>query len=412
MFTRRLRQSSWPGPAILPANLPTILTITALIAALGACAPVVPPDRVALAPVDFAELPGWDKDDPRGAVAALARSCLVLMKKSAAMAIGPGGLAGRAADWHAPCREIDRQARPVGDAAGARRFFERHFRAYAVRGAEGRDGLFTGYIELSLKGSRRRTARYDVPLYARPRDLVTADLGAFPGAFRGRSIAGRVARGRLVPYADRAAINNGALTGRGLELAWVADPVDAFFLEIQGSGRVQLPDGSIMRVGYAGKNGHAYTAIGRVLVEMGALEGQAVTMESIRSWLASNPALAGAVLAKNRSFVFFREIHGPGPIGAEGVALTAGRSLAVDRKFLPLGVPLFVAADDPAGRLAPVRRLMVAQDTGGAIRGPVRGDIFFGHGAAAEAAAGQARLRGRYWILLPVGVAIPQVAGP
>ncbi|MEE8563480.1 MAG: MltA domain-containing protein, partial [Alphaproteobacteria bacterium] len=184
-----------------------------------------------------------------------------------------------------------------------------------------------------------------------------------------------------------------------------------FFLAIQGSGRVQLSDGSIMRVGYAGKNGHAYTAIGRVLVEMGALEREAVTMGSIRAWLAMNPAKAQAVLAKNRSFVFFREIQGPGPIGAEGVALTAGRSIAVDRKFLPLGVPLFVAADDPAGRLQPVRRLMVAQDTGGAIRGPVRGDIFFGYGARAAATAGQARLSGRYWILLPLGVTIPQLAG-
>jgi len=404
---RRGRRFSGSRPAIGPA----ILMATAHLVALGACAPVVPPDRVALTPVEFADLPGWDKDDPRRAVAALARSCLVLAKKSAAMAIGPRGLAGRAADWRAPCREIAGQARSVDDADGARRFFERHFRAYAVRGTEGPDGLFTGYIEFSLKGSRRRTARYDVPLYARPRDLVTADLGAFSGAFRGRSIAGRVDRGRLVPYADRAAINDGALTGRGLELAWVDDPVDAFFLAIQGSGRVQLSDGSIMRVGYAGKNGHAYTAIGRVLVEMGALEREAVTMGSIRAWLAMNPALAGAVLAKNRSFVFFREIRGPGPIGAEGVALTAGISLAVDRKFLPLGVPLFVAADDPAGRLAPVRRLMVAQDTGGAIRGPVRGDIFFGYGARAAATAGQARLSGRYWILLPLGVTTPQLAG-
>ena len=250
-----------------------------------------------------------------------------------------------------------------------------------------------------------------MPLYARPRDLVAADLGAFSGEFRGRSIAGRVERGRLVPYADRAAIEKGALVGRGLELVWVDDPVDAFFLEIQGSGRVHLDEGSVMRVGYAGKNGHAYTAIGRVLVKMGALELEAVTMGSIRAWLAANPAKARDVLIKNRSFVFFREIQGPGPIGAQGVALSAGRSLAVDRKFLPLGVPLFVAADDPAGRLAPVRRLMVAQDTGGAIRGPVRGDIFFGHGARAAANAGQARLRGRYWILLPVSVAKPQLAG-
>jgi membrane-bound lytic murein transglycosylase A len=399
---RRLRQCYGFRPAI-----PVLI---AFFAALGACAPMVPPDRVALSPVDFQDLPGWRKDKIHEAVAALERSCLVLAKKPAAAAIGPHGLGGRAADWRVPCREIGGQAGLTKDAEGARRFFERYFRAYAVRGADGREGLFTGYFEFSLKGSRRPTARYNVPLYARPGDLVMADLGAFSSTFRGRSIAGRVERGRLVPYADRAAIDKGALVGRGLELAWVDDPVDAFFLEIQGSGRVHLDDGSMMRVGYAGKNGHAYTAIGRVLVEMGALELEAVTMGSIRAWLAANPAKARAVLTKNRSFVFFREIQGPGPIGAQGVALSAGRSLAVDRKFLPLGVPLFVAADDPAGRLAPVRRLMVAQDTGGAIRGPVRGDIFFGHGDHAAATAGQARLRGRYWILLPVSVAKPQLA--
>lgn len=400
---RRLRRSS--------AFRFAIPVVIAFFSVLGACAPVVPPDRVALSPVDFQDLPGWREDKIHEAVAALMRSCLVLAKKPAAAAIGPHGFAGRAADWRVPCREIGGQAQLAKDAEGARRFFERHFRAYAVRGAEGRDGLFTGYFEFTLKGSRRPTARYNVPLYARPRDLVAADLGAFSGEFRGRSIAGRVERGRLVPYADRAAIEKGALVGRGLELVWVDDPVDAFFLEIQGSGRVHLDEGSVMRVGYAGKNGHAYTAIGRVLVKMGALELEAVTMGSIRAWLAANPAKARDVLIKNRSFVFFREIQGPGPIGAQGVALSAGRSLAVDRKFLPLGVPLFVAADDPAGRLAPVRRLMVAQDTGGAIRGPVRGDIFFGHGARAAANAGQARLRGRYWILLPVSVAKPQLAG-
>jgi membrane-bound lytic murein transglycosylase A len=400
---RRLRQSSG-----FRAAIPVVI---GFLVGLGACAPMVPPDRVALTPVDFQDLPGWRKDKIHEAAAALARSCLVLAKKPAAAAIGPHGFAGRAADWRVPCRAIGAQARLRNDADGARRFFERYFRAYAVRGAEGHDGLFTGYFEITLKGSRRPTARYNVPLYARPPDLVMADLGTFSSAFRGRSIAGRVERGRLIPYADRAAIEKGALVGRGLELAWVDDPVDAFFLEIQGSGRVRLEDGSVMRVGYAGKNGHAYTAIGRVLVDMGALKLEAVTMGSIRAWLAANPARARAVLTKNRSFVFFREIQGPGPIGAEGVALSTGRSLAVDRKFLPLGVPLFVAADDPAGRLAPVRRLMVAQDTGGAIRGPVRGDIFFGHGAQAAATAGQARLRGRYWILLPVSVPQPQLAG-
>jgi len=383
-----------------------------LSAALGACAPLLPTDEMGLSAVEFRDLPGWQKDSLEEAIVALARSCRKLAKKPAEAAIGPRGIAGRAADWRTLCREVDGESRLAKDTLSARQFFERYFRPYAVRSANGHDGLFTGYFEFSLKGSRRRTARYHVPLYARPRDLVTANLGVFSSAFIGRTIAGRVKRGRLIPYDDRETIDKGALAGRGLELVWVDDPVDAFFLEIQGSGRIHLDDGSMMRVGFAGKNGHAYTAIGRVLIKMGALKREVVTMGSIRSWLAANPTKARTVLMKNRSYVFFREIQGAGPIGAQGVALTAGRSLAVDRKFLPLGVPMFVALDDPADRLAPMRRLMVAQDTGGAIRGPVRGDVFFGHGAQAAAMAGQARLHGRYWILLPVSVRKPPVEVP
>jgi membrane-bound lytic murein transglycosylase A len=382
-----------------------------LALALGACAPLVPEDRVALSPAGFDELPGWDADDLSRVVPALARSCAALEELPEATPLGPRGLAGRAGDWRAACREITAGPALAADGARARAFFERHFRAFAVTGSDGTDGLFTGYFELTLKGARKPSARFATPLYARPPDLVTADLGAFSTDWRGRTIGGRVRAGRLIPYDDRGAITGGALAGQGLELAWAEDPVDAFFLQIQGSGRVELPDGSVMRLGYAGKNGHAYTAIGKVLVEMGAMELEDVTMQSIRAWLRANPEKGETVLAKNRSFVFFREIEGPGPIGTQGVALTAGRSLAVDRKFLPLAAPMFIAAEDSAGKLAPIRRLMVAQDTGGAIRGPVRGDIFFGHGPEAERLAGQARLSGRYWILLPRSVAAGEIAG-
>ncbi len=381
-----------------------------LLGLAAACAPMVPPDRIALEPVGFSDLPGWAQDDPRPALAALTRSCGKLMKKPANAAIGPRALAGRARDWRTACSAAAGVNGKPGDAATTRAFFRRHFDAYAVSGSDGSEGLFTGYFEYTLKGARRRTVKYAVPLYKRPPDLITADLGVFSKDWRGRSIAGRVRGNRFVPYDDRAAIIKGALAGRGLEVAWAADPVDAFFLQIQGSGRVELEDGSVLRLGYAGKNGHVYTAIGRVLIRMGALERKTVTMQSIRAWLAANPDKVPMVLDKNRSFVFFREIKGPGPIGSQGVALTANRSLAVDRKFLPLGVPLFLAAEDPHGTLAPIRRLMVAQDTGGAIRGPVRGDIFFGHGARAADLAGQARLRGRYWLLLPKSLAATQQA--
>jgi membrane-bound lytic murein transglycosylase A len=371
----------------------------------GACAPVVPPDRAALEPVSFADLPGWDRDDPRGALAALARSCGRHLARAPDAAIGPRALAGRAEDWRAPCEAVAAGDAAAPEAGAARALIEAHFRPFAVVGTDGREGLFTGYYEPELKGARERSARYRVPLYRRPGDLVMADLGVFSEEFRGRTIAGRVTDGRLVPYHDRAGIAEGGLAGRGLELVWVDDPVDAFFLEIQGSGRVVLEDGSVMRLGYAGKNGHRYTAIGRVLMEMGALDREEVSMQSIRAWLAANPEKAREVMARNRSYVFFRELAGEGPIGAEGVVLTPGRSLAVDRRFLPLGVPLYVAAEDPAGALAPVEALMVAQDTGGAIRGPVRGDVFLGAGPGAAERAGRMRFRGRAWLLLPAALA-------
>jgi membrane-bound lytic murein transglycosylase A len=211
----------------------------------------------------------------------------------------------------------------------------------------------------------------------------------------------------LRPYENRAAIESGALRGRGLEMLWVDDPVDAFFLQIQGSGRVMLEDGTSLRIGYAGQNGHPYVAIGRELIARGALTREAVSMPAIRDWLRANPQEADAVMNRNPSFVFFRELDGDGPVGAQGVALTPGRSLAVDRSFVPYGVPVWLDAEDPVDGEVRVQRLLVAQDTGGAIRGPVRGDVFWGHGPEAEHRAGLMKSRGRYFLLLPKTVTPP-----
>ena len=251
-----------------------------------------------------------------------------------------------------------------------------------------------------------------MPLYIRPPELVSVDLGRFRADLKGKRIAGRVEDGALVPYFDRTAIQEGALDGRGLELVWVDDPVDAFFLEIQGSGRVVLPDGSEMRLGYAGTNGFQYTAIGRELVSA-APSPRRGSMQSIRDWLQANPEAGSEVMRTNASYVFFRELSGEGPVGSLGVALTPERSLAVDPLFVPLGVPVWLdttfpagASGDPGGTL-PLRRLLVAQDTGGAITGPVRGDVFWGHGEDAAATAGTMRQPGRLWLLLPKTVALP-----
>lgn len=382
-----------------------------VLAMATACAPVMvdTPDQITLRKTDFSDLPGWNKDRPRGALLAFAKSCSKLLTRAPKARVGPKGLAGRVSDWQASCRAVSRLD-PKKSLEQTRAFFEKHFRPYAVIGNKGANGLFTGYFEISLQGSLKPTQRYRFPLYRRPPDLVTADLGTFSETWRGRSIAGRASGGRLVPYADRKAILAGALTGKGLEIVWVDNAVDAFFLQIQGSGRVRLAGGRVMRLGYAGKNGHAYTSIGKVLIKAGALTIETTSMQSIRAWLRANPDRAASVLNRNRSFVFFRELQGDGPIGAQGVALTANRSLAVDRAFLPLGVPIWLMANDPGGALAPIQRLMVTQDTGGAIRGPVRGDVFMGWGDAARNRAGKMRMNGQYWILLPVSIS-KQTAG-
>ena len=389
-----------------------LLRVALAVALLAACetkppsppAPVAPPpDRLELTPSSFDALPGWADDDQTAALPALLRSCARLLRQDDGRPVGPDALAGTVADWRPACGALASAA--PADAAAARGVIAAWFVPFRASGRDGPDGLFTGYYEPELHGARTRDAANGVPLYRRPDDLVTVELGDFRADWRGERIAGRVVDGALKPYPDRLAIERGALAGRGLELLWVTDPIDAFFLEIQGSGRIALSDGGTVRVGYAAQNGHPYVAIGRALVARGALAKDQVSMRTIRDWLAGHPDEAGAVMDLNPSYVFFKEIAGDGPVGAQGLVLSPGRSLAVDPKFMPLGVPLWLDIDaprEPAGRL---RRLVVAQDTGGAIRGPVRGDLFCGTGAAAGEQAGAMQQRGGYWLLLPKPVA-------
>ncbi|WP_233560135.1 murein transglycosylase A [Oleomonas cavernae] len=318
------------------------------------------------------------------------------------------GIGGTAADWTGVCTEVLALAAP--DAAAVRAFIEDRFTPVAATNNGDAQGLFTGYYEPELLGAMAPDATYATPLYRRPDDLVQVDLGDFREELKGQRIAGRVQDGRLKPFEDRAKIVEGALGSKGLELIWVASPVDAFFLEIQGSGRVRMADGTIMRVGFDGQNGHPYVALGKVMLEDGLLERGRVSMQSIKAWLNAHPGEAQALMNRNPSYVFFRDLGpGPGPLGAQGVALTPGRSLAVDRKFYPLGLPIWLDATLPAAAEGatpvPLHRLMVGQDTGGAIRGPVRGDVFFGPGAEAERLAGAMKQPGRWWLLLPNAVA-------
>ena len=301
--------------------------------------------------------------------------------------------------WEAACAELSRISEGETRAA-----LERLFTPYAVSFGGNDTGLITGYYEPELRGSSAPDERYRFPLYRRPGDIVVADLGAFDTDLSGRRLIGRVEEGRFVPYHERTEIENGALAGGGLELLWVDSAVDLFFLQIQGSGRVRLEDGSVVRVGYAGKNGRPYVAIGRVLIERGELNREAVSMQSIRAWLGAHPDQAADVMSANPSYVFFRIVDGEGPIGAQGVPLTAGRSIAVDPAFVPLGAPVWLETTDPLDPGTPLHRLVVAQDTGGAIKGAVRGDLFFGAGSEASERAGRMTQEGRLFVHLPKGI--------
>ncbi len=287
----------------------------------------------------------------------------------------------RPEDWRAPCA-----ATPDDPAHYLRDHFE------LVQVGDGA-AFATGYYEPEIRGCRTRRPGCEVPIYRRPPDLLDADPQT--GA-RGR---GRLdEQGNFVPYYDRAAIEDGALAGRGLELAWAADPVDLFFLQIQGSGRVRMDDGSVMRIGYAAQNGREYTAIGRLLRDRAILQPP-ISMQRIAEWIHANPDAGRALMRENLSYVFFQELNGAGPLGALGRPVTPGATVAADPRFVPLGAPVLLGGmDNPAAD-----GFWVAQDTGGAIRGPNRFDTFWGAGAQAAATAGSMQAHGRAWLLLPRG---------
>ncbi len=351
-----------------------------------------PPPR--LVQVSLTALPNWDADDPAPALTAFQTVCRRFKSKAPSAAVSPAWPElGTAGAWAAVC--ADAAAVP---ATSARDFIARRFVAYRL---VAEPGLFTGYFEPEVPGSRVRGGPYQTPLYAKPDDIVTADLGAFSDKYQGDTILGRIVKGRFVPYHDRAAVVAGALQGSGLEIVWLADPVDGFFIEIQGSGRIALAEGGTMRVGYAGKNGRAYRAIGRDLIARGAVRREDMSMQAIRRWLADNPREAPALMNLNQSVVFFTERTGPGPVGAAGTPLTPMRSLAVDPAFVPLGGLVWLDVPHPNAGAPPIRRLVVAEDVGGAIKGAQRGDLFWGTGAQAGDNAGRMASQGQFYLLAP-----------
>lgn len=336
-------------------------------------------------------LPGPSVDDLPITMAAAARA-LTAFKLSCATLVRRTDASGltRGADWQPACDA----ARATQDRDAAT-FFARHFETVQV--ADGK-AFATGYYEPEIHGSRTRRPGYEVPIYGRPTDLVDVDLGSFTDTLAGKSIRGRVDGTKLVPYHDRTAIEQGALAGRGLEIAWAADPVELFFLQIQGSGRLRLPDGGVMRIGYASQNGRDYTGIGKLMLDRGLVQRGQASMQGIMAYLRANPEEGRAIMRENKSYVFFRELTGAGPLGALGLPVTAQATVATDPKFVPLGAPVFLSMDrqDANG-------LWIAQDTGGAIKGSNRFDTFWGAGDDARAIAGGMAARGTAWLLLPKG---------
>jgi membrane-bound lytic murein transglycosylase A len=348
------------------------------------------PGPLRLSKAGFADLQGWGEADLAPALSAFQASCAILSGKSDSVAMT--GYAGHVSDWRPACAAAA-NTRP----AQARTFFETWFVPLAVTAGRVEEGRFTGYYEPEILASRTRHGRFQTPVYGKPDDLVTVDLGAFRPSLAGERIAGRIEGDKLVPYAARAEINAHGLRHARV-LFYTDDPIELFILHIQGSGRVRFTDGSQARVAYAAQNGQPYTAIGKILIARG-VPREGMSMQVIRAWLQSHPKDAAAVMNEDASYVFFEEQRlgnaTLGAKGAQGVPLTPLASLAVDPRTHALGTPMFVAGSSPLGRL------FIAQDIGGAIRGPVRGDVYFGFGKKAEAAAGTMNQMGRLYALLP-----------
>ncbi|HUQ27902.1 MAG TPA: murein transglycosylase A [Usitatibacter sp.] len=353
--------------------------------------PIVDP-RGRLEPAAWSDMPEWGRGTLRGSLDAFARSCPVLEKQDA---------------WKAVCAGA--QTLPDASERDIASFFELNFDPYRVVNIDGTDtGLVTGYYEPLLRGSRVRSARFRFPLYAVPADLLTIDLSSVYPELKNRRLRGRLQGNRVVPYFSRGDIDRDEAPLKGAELVWVDDAVDAFFLHIQGSGQVELESGERVRVGYADQNGHPFKSLGRVLIDRGEITRERASMQGIKDWVRRNGARAQEMLNTNPSYVFFRELPRelPGPLGAQGVPLTPERSIAVDARVVPLGVPVYLATTWPNTN-DPLNRLMVAQDTGGAINGAVRADFFWGFGEPAGAQAGKMRQQGRMWVLFPKGFAPP-----
>jgi membrane-bound lytic murein transglycosylase A len=395
------------------ARASRLATYSIFLAALAAvCASAVTPAAAQdskvkipnsqLEPLAWSDLGGWADDDHMAAFKTFMDSCKAILPRTS-----PGREAG---PMFSALQQVCRRARnySASDNEKARGFFEINFRPARIATLGEAAGFLTGYYEPIVDGSPTWSQEFDVPLYRKPSNLIPGGRRRLTEGFPNKGPVGRrLGRKKIVPYYDRGEIEEGILTGRNLEICWLKDPIDLLFIQIQGSARVRMPDGSIIRVNYAAHNGHSYSPVGRFLIENGAIPREEMSMDRIRKWMEEFPEEAKEIRAKNKSYVFFREVPLSAteePKGAQGVSLTPGRSIAVDKALHIYGTPFYIEAELPIDSTQPktkFRRLMVGQDTGSAIVGPARADLYFGAGQEAGQVAGRIRHPGRFAILLP-----------
>ncbi|HRD71352.1 MAG TPA: MltA domain-containing protein [Legionella sp.] len=381
-----------------------IYSIIALfLIVLGASVWWFTPPKPTFRQVSFKQLPGWETAEFKQSLATFQTSCRAFIKQDPERVVGTEQIDLRAKDWQPACHAalaID----PVNEKS-AKQFFQEWFAPVEFYDKKPVKGLFTGYYMPLLKGSYTQTEEYNVPLYEVPSDLVTVDLDLFMPNMKHRKIMGRIEGNKLLPYYTREQINHGAIKNKARVLLWINSPVDRLFLEIQGSGIVEFEDGSRIFVGYDGQNGAPYTAIAGVLIKKGIMTKHNASMQAIKRYLEANPKEMNRVINQNKSFIFFRKLSLDAALGSQGVALTPGYSMAIDRQWIPMGAPLWLSTTRPDSnkpdKSKPMQRLMIAQDTGGAIKGKVRGDVFWGGGDKATLIAGHMKNEGHYWLLLP-----------
>ncbi|MGQ3890004.1 murein transglycosylase A [Legionella sp. CNM-1927-20] len=363
-----------------------------------------PVSPITIKETTFEELPGWGETNLKESFMAFQISCTGFLRQDPEQSVGSKEIPLKIKDWYPACRNALALNPHTIDEAKAREFFQKWFTPVEFYNKAPIQGLFTGYYLPLLDGSLSKTSEFNIPLYGLPYNMVIAKLEDFNPNFAHQHIVGQIKGNKVVPFYTREEINNGALIGKAPVLVWVNNRIDRLFLEIQGSGVVKLPNGKLLYVGYAGENGAPYTSIAQVLIDKGVMTKDNASMQGIKAYLKAHPQDILPILNLNKSFVFFRILKQTAAIGAEDVTLTPGYSLAIDRKWIPLGTPLWLNTTMPnqkSDEQKPLQRLMIAQDTGGAIRGPVRGDVFWGAGDKATYIAGHMKNEGYYWLLLP-----------